>query len=428
MAATDIVTTTTQVPALVQRNTLLLAVAQCVGWVVTQAIATLGGIIATDMTGGDHRWAGIPVTLTILAAAFTGLYAGRLMDRVGRKPVLLVGQVALGAGGLLTAVSIGYGSFAGYLAGIATLGVGTGCTALSRSAAADMYPASRRAQGISLVTMGGAVGAVLGPFLLATISSGAKGTGTNPNVVTWLAIPILATIAFLSLLAIRPDPRHIATNLQDYYPSEETPTQNSKFKTQNSRPLTAILKQYPVIVAIAATALVQAGMVMLMVTAALHMKDSGHSIEIVSSVMAVHFLGMLGFAILIGRVADRLGRRPVIIMGALIFIVGAVSAPMFDNPLYNGTSLFLVGVGWSLCYVAGNTILADMTGPMERGRTVGANDLLVGLTGAVASLVGGLLISGSGFLTVGAVGLAIGIVPLLLALRLREPQPGQYKL
>jgi MFS family permease len=428
MAATDLITTTTRVPALVQRNTLLLATAQCVGWVVTQTISTLGGIIASDMTGGDHRWAGIPVTLVILAAAFTGLYAGRLMDRIGRKPVLLVGQVALGIGSLLTAGSIGYGSFAGYLAGITALGVGTGCTALSRSAAADMYPASRRAQGISLVTMGGAVGAVLGPFLLAAISSGARSAGANPNVVAWLVVPVLATIAFVALLAIRPDPRHIATHLHEYYPAEEAPTQVSQLTTHNIRPLTAILKQYPIIVAIAATALVQAGMVMLMVTAALHMKDSGHSIEVVSSVMAVHFLGMLGFAILIGRVADKLGRRPVIIMGALIFIAGAVSAPMFDNPLYNGASLFLVGLGWSLCYVAGNTILADMTGPMERGRTVGANDLLVGLTGATSSLVGGLLISGAGFLTVGAIGLVIGVVPLLLALRLREPQPGQYKL
>src|SRR5947209_2879939 len=140
MATTGIVATTeTQVPALVRRNTLLLAVAQCVGWVVSQSIATLAGIVALDMTG-DRRWVGIPVTLSILAAAFTGLYAGRVMDHIGRKPVLLVGQVALGVGSLLAAGAIYYGSFVGFLAGIAMLGVGTGSTALSRSAAADMYP------------------------------------------------------------------------------------------------------------------------------------------------------------------------------------------------------------------------------------------------------------------------------------------------
>ncbi|HKP52329.1 MAG TPA: MFS transporter [Chloroflexia bacterium] len=426
MAATDIITPVTQVPTLIQRNTLRLAAAQCVGWVMTQTLATLGGIIASDMTS-DRRWAGIPVTLSILASALTGPYAGRMMDRVGRKPVLLAGQVALGLGSLLVAASIGYGIFPGYLAGIAILGVGAGATALSRSAAADMYPPSRRAQGISMVAMGGAVGAILGPFLLAAIVSWSKGAGADPNVTAWLVIPILAIIAFFALLTIRPDPRDIAANLADYYPSEGAlGTKDEGRKTNSVRALSAILKQYPVIVAIAATALVQAGMVMLMVTVALSMKDHGHGDD-VFEVMSVHFFGMLGLALLIGRVADRLGRRPVIIMGALIFIAGAVSAPMFENPLYNGASLFLVGLGWSLCYVAGNAILADMAGPMERGRTLGANDLLVGLTGATASLVGGLLISGAGFLTVGAVGLALGLVPLLLALRLREPQPGQYE-
>jgi MFS family permease len=427
MAATDIIAPITQVPISIQRNTLRLAVAQCVGWVMTQTLATLGGIIASDMTS-DRRWAGIPATLSILASAFTGPYAGRMMDRLGRKPVLLAGQVALGLGSLLVAASIGYGIFAGYLAGIAVLGVGAGATALARSAAADMYPPSRRAQGISLVAMGGAVGAILGPFLLAGITSWSKGVGADPNVTSWLVIPPLATIAFFALLTIRPDPRDVASNLADYYPLEAAlGTKDEGRKTKSVRTLSTILKQYPVIVAIATTALVQAGMVMLMVTVAVSMKDHGHSIEVVSGVMAVHFFGMLGLALLIGRVADRLGRRLVIIMGALIFIAGAVSAPIFEHPLYNGASLFLVGLGWSLCYVAGNAILADMTGPMERGRTLGANDLLVGLTGAAASLVGGLLISGAGFLTVGAVGLALGLVPLLLALRLREPQPGEYK-
>jgi MFS family permease len=136
---------------------------------------------------------------------------------------------------------------------------------------------------------------------------------------------------------------------------------------------------------------------------------------------------MLGLSVVIGRLADRWGRRAVLMGGALLFIVGAVTAPIFQNPLYNGASLLLVGLGWSLCYVAGNAMLADTTRPLERGRITGTNDLLVGLTGASASLAGGLLLSGAGFLTVGAVGLALGLLPFLLALRLKETSPGQYR-
>jgi MFS family permease len=168
-------------------------------------------------------------------------------------------------------------------------------------------------------------------------------------------------------------------------------------------------------------------MVMLMVTAALSMKDHGHGELAVGSVMSAHFFGMLGLSLFIGRVADRLGRRSVVMTGSLIFIAGAVTLPLINDPLINGTSLFLVGLGWSFCYVAGNTILADMSRPSERGRLVGANDLIVGLMGAVASLSGGLLLSDAGFLVVGLVGLVLGLVPMVLAMWLREDAPGQYR-
>jgi MFS family permease len=135
---------------------------------------------------------------------------------------------------------------------------------------------------------------------------------------------------------------------------------------------------------------------------------------------------MLGLSLPIGRLVDRLGRRQMVLVGAFIFIAGATTSPLVNDPLINGTSLFLVGLGWSFCYVAGNTILADMARPSERGRLLGANDLIVGTLGAVASLTGGFILSDAGFLTVGAIGLALGLLPMLFAARLRETRPGHY--
>src|SRR3712207_9477320 len=95
MAATDIAISKPAVPAIVRRNTLLLALGQCDYWIGVQTIATLGGIVAFEITS-DQRWAGIPVTLSILASAFSAVYAGRLTDKMGRRPVLIPGQVAEG--------------------------------------------------------------------------------------------------------------------------------------------------------------------------------------------------------------------------------------------------------------------------------------------------------------------------------------------
>jgi MFS family permease len=400
---------------------LLLAGVQCVGWVALQTVATLGGITADAL--GEKRLVGVPVTLSIVASALTAPIAGRLMDRLGRKPVLAFGLALLAAGSTLAAVMIAAGLFAGYLAAIVLIGMGAACAVLSRSAAADMYPASRRAQGIGVVVMGGAVGAVFGPFLLAGLKTWATNAGLDPNAVPWLGAAPLAVLAFVGTLLIRPDPREIASNLSRYYPDEAPLT---VAEAGEARPLGKILSQYPAIVAIASTGLVQAGMVMLMVTVALTIKGHGHGDVALVSVMSAHFFGMLGLSVPIGRLADRLGRRSMILVGALIFIAGATTAPLINDPLINGVSLFLVGIGWSFCYVAGNTILGDLARPTERGRLFGANDLIVGTLGAVASLAGGFILSDAGFLTVGAIGFALGLIPMLFAMRLRETSPGEY--
>lgn len=418
-------TTTTyvqaEVPAPIRRNTWLLAAAQCSAWLGMQTLATLGSIIAFELTA-DPLWAGIPTTLFGLCSALAAPFAGRLTDRLGRKPVLIVGQAFVAVGSGLAGVSVLGNIFVGFILGILLMGAGTGATLLARSAAADMYPTARRAGGMSLVIMGGAAGAIFGPTLLALITG--SGTSRLQIALPWFVLPAIAILSIAAIASIRPDPRQIASALESYYPGE-TPVEEAATSAAPPRPLGEILRLRPVIVAVASTALVQAGMVMLMVTASLSLKLHGHG-GAVYGVMTGHFVGMLGLSLLIGRIADRLGRRPVIMGGALIYIAGAVTAPLFDNPLYNGASLFLVGLGWSLCYVAGNVVLADVSRTLERGRVIGANDLLAGLTAAVASLTGGLLLGGAGYLTVGTVGLVLGLVPLVLALRMRESSPGRY--
>ena len=76
-------------------------------------------------------------------------------------------------------------------------------------------------------------------------------------------------------------------------------------------------------------------------------------------------------------------------------------------------SLFLLGLGWNLCFVGGSALLADQLSPAERARAQGVNDLLVGLASALASLLSGMVYAAIGFpamaLTAG------GLAVLLLA-------------
>jgi MFS family permease len=79
-------------------------------------------------------------------------------------------------------------------------------------------------------------------------------------------------------------------------------------------------------------------------------------------------------------------------------------------------SLFLLGLGWNFCYVGGSSLLADQLNHLERAKTQGFNDLLIGLASALGSFISGLIFAASGFGVVGLVGVGLAIIPLGLTL------------
>src|SRR5439155_1409512 len=78
-------------------------------------------------------------------------------------------------------------------------------------------------------------------------------------------------------------------------------------------------------------------------------------------------------------------------------------------------ALFLLGLGWNLCYVGGSSLLADQLSPAERARTQGFNDLLIGLASAAGSLGSGIVFATIGYNAMGLVGAATALIPLTTA-------------
>ena len=76
--------------------------------------------------------------------------------------------------------------------------------------------------------------------------------------------------------------------------------------------------------------------------------------------------------------------------------------------------LFGLGLGWCLAYVASTTELVDLSAPAERGRLVGATDLLASLGGAAIALAGGVVYTGAGG-SVPLAGVATGLSVLAAA-------------
>jgi MFS family permease len=172
----------------------------------------------------------------------------------------------------------------------------------------------------------------------------------------------------------------------------------------------------------------QVTMVMLMVITALHMQHHHHSLGSISFVVSSHVVGMYAFSVVSGRLADRIGRLPVILVGATTLVAACVTAPLSPALVPLSLALFLLGLGWNFCYVGGSSLLSDHLRPAERARTQGVNDLLIASVSACGSVTSGLVFSALGYAVVGLLGAAGALVPLALALWLRRRAPAPLPL
>jgi len=215
---------------------------------------------------------------------------------------------------------------------------------------------------------------------------------------------------------LRPEPRDLGRAIASLSP-ESGPAAGparpaSGAPAGPARGVAEILRGRAALVAVLAMIFGQLTMAMLMVITPLHMKDHQHSLTHISFVISAHIVGMYAFSIFSGRLADSWGRGPVIVTGAGILILASLSAPLSSQLVPLSLTLFLVGLGWNFCYVAGSSLLADQLSPLERARTQGFNDLLIGLASAAGSLGSGIVFAAVGFGAMGVIAAAAALVLL----------------
>ena len=105
--------------------------------------------------------------------------------------------------------------------------------------------------------------------------------------------------------------------------------------------------------------------------------DDGWADWQVQVLMSAHFFGMFALAYPVGLLADRVGRRRTTLLGVGICALAAYGCAATGSSPLIAPFFFLLGLGWSACFVAGTTVMADVTSPQERGVLTATNDLLV---------------------------------------------------
>jgi len=119
---------------------------------------------------------------------------------------------------------------------------------------------------------------------------------------------------------------------------------------------------------------------------------------------------------------DRFGATPIIVGGAALLIGASLMSPAVTSVAGLSIALFLLGLGWNFCFVAGSALLAMGLAPSERARVQGMSDTWSSAAAALGSLSTGALFAAGEMLLVGAVGLAfsLGLVALWLIARKRD--------
>ena len=370
---------------------------------------TIAAIVGYDLSGNTNL-AGIPGSVSQLGAAFSALLWSFIFERLGRRAGLTLGLSVGASGAALAAFAVMQGSFVLLLIGLAIMASAKASTDLGRFIAAEVNPPERRGRAVATVVLGGTLGSVLGPFLVASSSETARDLGiaelSGPYAVGGLLLILAAIIAFLYL---RPDPAKLAAELAERYPTERRDKASARTRK-------VLFRQPLVIAAIAAMILGYAIMAMMMGITSLHMRNHAHTPLAISLVFSIHTLGMFAFSVLTGQLIDRWGRQKVIVSGTLMLLASCLLAPISTNFWPIAIALFLLGLGWNFCYVGGSTLLSDQLSSAEKAATQGTNDMMIGLTSAAVSAVSGVLLYRIGYGGMGLVGAVLSVILLLIML------------
>ena len=374
-----------------RRTVLVLMAAQVVGGIGMGAMLAVGALIALDLSGSD-TWSGMATTMITLGAAVFALPLAATAARHGRRPGLALGWLLGAVGGVVVIGATVWGVFALFLAGMVLVGAGTATNLQARHAAADLADERSRGRDLSIVVWATTVGAVVGPNLIGPTG----GLATALGLSGLLGPVLLTTVGFLGgavLIAtlLRPDPLRLAM-------SEREAEGERAFETTLTDGLRAIGRSPSALLAVVGIVSGHAVMVGIMTMTPVHMSHHGSALTVIGLTISLHIAGMYALSPVVGWLADRFGRVPMLLVGQVVLVAatGVSGLAGHSEPLVT-VGLVLLGLGWSFALVSGSALLAESLQARVRARAQGFSDLMMNLGGAAAGALSGVVLSMAGF-------------------------------
>jgi MFS family permease len=384
-------------------------------------------LLAADIAGVGPS--GAAQSANVIGAALFAVPATAIVHRHGRRPSLAAAYFVATLGALIVFAAAIRRSVPLLFLGFFLFGGASAAGYQARYAAVDLAPETVRGRHLSLIVWATTLGAVIGPSLAAAAGTAVARYGAPTIAGPFFFSALLFGLAtLLLLLLLRPDPAVVAREMS----ASSGRDAKAPAGVGMGAALRAVSRRASARLGVIAMATGHLVMVGVMAMTPVHIRaaghDAAHTLRIVGVVLSLHIAGMFAVAPVMGWLTDRIGRRPVVVAGiALLLGACAVAGTAGHGSAQLAIGMTLLGLGWSGTMVAGSTMLSESV-PLElRASAQGLSDLIMGLAGALAGAVSGLIVEGWGYprLTLLA---ALATAPLLLVLWSSVKGPDEVKI
>lgn len=147
-----------------------------------------------------------------------------------------------------------------------------------------------------------------------------------------------------------------------------------------------------------------------------------HGMEIMNWVFSIYLLTNAMLTPIYGKLADKVGRKPIFIFGTLLFIIGSLFCGLSQTMLGLIAARAVQGMGAGAMMPVALTIIGDLYSMEKRAKVLGLNSSAWGIASVFGPLAGGFIVDALSWHWIFFINVPIGLLLIVLIwLYLNEP-------